>query len=134
VARIHGRHTFISIGGDDISTHTTTSEIDRKADSHDVTTYGNDAHVYEGGLLSGEASASGIYDSTAVTGPAAVLKPLIGTVVELIRQTEGAGTGKPQDKVDVLVTGYKETNPVAEMVTWELSMQLSGTVDNTAQA
>lgn len=131
---VHGKSTFISLDGDNLSTFTTTSDLDRKADSHDVTTYGKNAHVFAGGLLTGEASMAGIYDNTAGTGPRGVIRPLVGQVVELIRQPEGTGTGKPQDKVDVLVTGYKETAPVADMVTWECTMQLSDDVDSTAQA
>lgn len=133
MAFVHGKSTFISLGGDDLSTFTDASELNLSADSHDVTTYGKNSHVYAGGLKDGKATMSGTYDNTAVTGPRAVIKPLIGTVVELIRQTEGAGSGKPQDKVDVLVTGYVETNPVADMVKWSCEMQLSDDVDSTAQ-
>jgi hypothetical protein len=129
----HGRHTFISLGGDDLSAFTTSSQIEQNSDSHDVTTYGKDAHVFNGGLLNGTATMSGIYDTTAVTGPRAVIKPLVGTVVELIRQPEGTGSGKPQDKVDVLVTKYVETAPVADMVTWTCDMQLSDDLDSAAQ-
>ncbi|RKF24139.1 hypothetical protein [Micromonospora globbae] len=134
MAKVHGRHTFISLGGDDLSTFTNTSEITRTADSHDVTGYGADAHEFVGGLKGGTATMGGIYDNTASTGPRAVIEPLIGQTVELIRQTEGTGAGKPQDKATVLVTQYVETNPVADMVTWSCEMQISGTVDTTPQA
>jgi hypothetical protein len=133
VTFIHGKRTFFSLDGDNLSTFTTTSQLERTSDSHDVTTYGKDAHVKQGGLLDGTATASGIYDNTISTGPRAVIEPLIGTVVELIRQPEGAGSGKPQDKVDVLVVKYVETNPVADMVTWSMDLELSDDVDSTAQ-
>jgi hypothetical protein len=129
----HGKRTFISLAGDNLSTFTTTSQLEVNADSHDVTTYGKDAHVFSGGLKGGAASISGVYDNTALTGPRAVILPLVGTVVELIRQPEGPGSGKPQDKVDVLVLKYVETNPVADMVTWSCDLQLSDDVDSTAQ-
>lgn len=134
MAFVHAKNTVITLDGDDLSAYTNTSEISRSADSHDVTTYGKDSHVYAGGLLDGTASMGGIYDSTASVSPRPVIQPLIGTVVELIRQPEGAGAGKPQDKVDVLVTGYVETAPVADMVTWSCEMQLSDDVDSTAQS
>jgi hypothetical protein len=75
----------------------------------------------------------GVYDNTAMTGPKAVIEPLLGTTVPLIRQTEGTGVGKPQDSVTVLVTSYVETNPVADMVTWSCEMQMSGVVDTSPQ-
>ena len=134
MAFIHGKDTVVTLDGDDLSAFANQSELSRSSDSHDVTTYGNDSHVYTGGLLDGTASISGIYDNTASTGPRAVIEPLLGTVVTLIRQPEGAGTGKAQDSVSVLVTRYVETNPVADMVTWSVELQLSGDVTTTAQS
>jgi len=134
MAFIHGKDTFVSLDGNDLSAYTTSSEISRTADSHDVTTYGQTAHVYEGGLLDGTGKMEGVYNSTAGTGPRAVINPLIGTSVTWIRRPEGTGAGLPQDSVTVLVTGYTETNPVADMVTWAADLQLSGAVDSTAQA
>jgi hypothetical protein len=129
----HGKNTFISIDGDDLSDFTNTSELGRTADKHDVTCYGANSHAYEGGLLDGTGSMSGIYDNTAA-GPRAVIEPLIGTVVTLIRRPDGTGSGKAQDSVSVLVEGYTETNPVADMVAWSAELQLTGDVDSTAQA
>lgn len=134
MAFIHGKNTVITLDGDDLSTYTTTSNFEKSSDSHDVTTYGKDAHVFAGGLLNGTATMSGIYDSTASTGPRAVIEPLVGTNVTLIRRPEGTGSGLPQDSVNVLVTKYTETNPVADMVTWSCDMQLSDDINSAAQA
>jgi hypothetical protein len=76
----------------------------------------------------------GIYDNSAGAGPRAIVPPLVGSTVELIRRPEGTGSGKPQDRVDVLVLNYVETSPVADMVSWSCSMQMSGVVDRTAQS
>lgn len=130
---VHSEVTVITIAGDDISQYANASDLERTADSHDVTTYGKGAHVFQGGLDNGTASVSGIYDNTAVTGPRVVLEPLVGTVVELVRRPEGTGSGKPQDTVDVLVTSYKEDAPIADMVKWTLSLQLSDAIASTAQ-
>lgn len=134
MAWIHSKQTVITIGGDDISGYVNSSDLDRTADSHDVTTYGKNAHVKAGGLGDGSANVGGIYDNTANTGPRAVLEPLVGTVVELVRQPEGAGAGKPQDVVNVLVTSYKEDAPIADYVKWSLSMELSDEIDSTPQS
>lgn len=133
MAFIHGRDTFISLDGDDLSPYTTTSQLEKSADSHDVTTYGQDAHVFQGGLLNGTATMSGIYDSSTSSGPRAVIESLVGTVVTLIRRTEGTGAGKPQQSVNALVMKYTETNPVADMITWSADLQLSGTITNSTQ-
>jgi hypothetical protein len=134
MAFVHGKNTVVKLAAKDLSAYANASELARTADSHDVTTYGKNDHVFSGGLGNATASISGIYDTTAVTGPRAAIVPMIGTVVTFIRQPEGTGTGKPQDSVSVLVTGYTETNPVADMVTWSVSLQCSDAVNTTAQS
>lgn len=130
---IHGKDTFISLDGDDLSDSTNASELGLTADTHDVTTYGKSAHVYQGGLTDGTGKMSGIYANGAA-GPKAIIQPLVGQTVVLVRRPEGTGTGKPQDTVDVVVKGYTESSPVADMVTWSADLQLSDTVDSTPQA
>lgn len=134
MAKIHGKDTFISLDGDDLSQYSNNVEFVRSGDSHDVTTFGNDSHVFFGGLLNGTFSIQGFYDSTAGTGPRAVIEPLIGTVVPFVHQPEGTGSGKPQDTGNCLVTTYTETSPVADMVTFSVELQLSGDVTSAAQA
>ena len=130
----HGKNTYVSLDGDDLSVYSTNSQLEITADSHDVTTYGKNSHVFSGGLKNGTATVSGVYDNTAVTGPRAVIKPLVGTVVPLVHRPEGTGSGKPMDTVDVLVTKYTQTHPVADMVTWAVDLQFSDDVDSTAQS
>lgn len=130
---VHSKDTVLIVDGDDISIYCNTSEFERGADEHDVTTYGKSAHVFSGGLETGAASMGGFYDNTAGTGPRAVIEPLIGSVVPLIRRPEGTGAGKPQDSVSVLIKKYVETSPVADMVTWSCEMTLSDAVTSTTQ-
>lgn len=134
MAKIHGKVTFVSLDADDLSTYGTSVEFMRSADSHDVTTFGNNSHRKHGGLLAGSATLQGIYDSTASTGPQAVISPLLGTVVELIYRPEGTGSSLPERTVDVLVQEYTESSPVADMVTWSLTVEFDGDVDLTAQS
>jgi hypothetical protein len=129
---VHGKNTYISLNGVDLSAYVTTSQLEKSADKHDVTTYGQTTHVYNGGLKDGTASMSGVYDN-GVSGPRASILALIGTTCTLVRRPDGTGTGKAQDSVTVLVEKYTETNPVADMVTWACDLQLSGAVTTTAQ-
>ncbi|HEV8568982.1 MAG TPA: hypothetical protein VGQ92_18190 [Actinoplanes sp.] len=133
MAFVHGKNTFVSLNGVDLSAYANKSDLDREADEHDVTTFGKTAHVVQGGLLGGKSGLEGIYDNTAGTGPRAVIRPLLGTVVTLIRRPEGTGVGKPQDSVSVHVKKYVETNPVADMVTWAAELTLSDVVTSTTQ-
>lgn len=133
MAFIHGKDTVVKLNAVDLSAFANSSEFGRASDKHDVTTFGKDSHVYQGGLLDGTAKISGVYDNSA-TGPRDVIEPLIGTVVTFIRQPEGTGSGLPQDSVSVLVEKYMETNPVADMVTWEVELQLSDEVNSANQS
>lgn len=133
MAFVHGKNTYISLNAVDLSAFTNTSTLTRKADKHDVTTYGKNDHVYQGGLGDGDFSMGGTYDNTAA-GPRDTIEPLIGTNVTLIRRPEGTGVGLPQDSVNVLVEEYVETNPVADMVTWSCKLQPSDAVTSTNQS
>ena len=138
MAFIHGKNTVVKVATKDLSAYTDSSEFNRSGDSHDTTTYAaattGGAHVYEGGLTDSKFKMSGTYDSTAVTGPRAALNPLLATTVAVIRMPEGTGTGKPQDSFNAVLTGYVETNAVADMIKWSAEFQVSGAVNMTAQA
>lgn len=131
---VHGKGTVVTIDGDSLSAFSNSVEFTRTADSHDVTTFGKNSKVYQAGLKDGTATVSGFYDNTASTGPGAILRPLVGgAAVELVYQPEGTGTGKPTATVDVIVTEYAETAPVADMVTWSASLQLSDDIADSTQ-
>src|SRR5690606_41769714 len=87
MAAVHGKNAFISVEGNDLSEFCNNIQMPREADSHDVTTFGNSAHRYVGGLVDGTLTLQGIYDSTA-GGPQDVLEPLLGTTCTIVRSEE----------------------------------------------
>ncbi len=135
MAFVHGKGTVVTIDGDDLSTYGVSITFTRTADSHDVTTFGKNSKVYQSGLKDGTASIEGIYDNTALTGPGAALRPLIGGAAVVLKyRPEGTGAGKPEAEVDVIVTSYEESSPVADMIKWTAELQLSDDIDDTAQS
>lgn len=126
MAFVHGKDAYVKVGTADISVFTNSVAPKRSADSHDTTTFGKDAHTYQGGLLDGTVALEGIYDD-GVTGPKAVLEPMLGTVVDVVYRPEGTGAGKPEQTGKGLVTSYEETTPVADMIMWKCELQLSDT-------
>jgi hypothetical protein len=132
MAFVHGHNTYISLDDVDLSAFADTTDYEKNADEHDVTTYGQTTHVLAGGLLGGSCSIGGTYDSGA-TGPRATIDPLIGTIVEFVHRPEGTGSGKPEDTVNVLVKSYKESSPVADMVKWTADLSFSGPVASVDQ-
>lgn len=133
MAFVHGKNTEVDLDGNDLSAYCNNTEWSREADTHDTTTYGKDSKTYEGGLKDGTVTISGTYDNTASTGPKAVIEPLLGTKVPFVMRPEGTGTGRPERTVDVVVSSYEETLPVADMITWSAELQLSDDVTDTAQ-
>jgi hypothetical protein len=133
MAKSHGKDTVVLLNSNDLSQWLNDSSWTRTPDSHDVTTYGNDNHVFDGGLGNGTTPLAGIYDTSTTSGPAAVIQPLVGTVVPLVYRPEGTGAGKPERSVNVLVGEYQETHPVADYVMWTVNLQHSGDVTLSTQ-
>ncbi len=137
MALVHGKLTEITLDSDDLTDYADTSEFNGEADEHDTTTYGSaqtsNAHAMKGGLRKGSFTCGGLYED-GVAGPGAIIKPLIGTNVALVRKVEGTGTGKPNEAVTVHVKSYKETSPVADYIRWSAEFTFDGWVTTTTQA
>lgn len=133
MATAKAKNLVILLNGSDLSQYCDSSEHHKKPDIVDKTTYGKGSHVKEGTLLDGNGSIGGTYDTTASTGPRAVINPLVGTTVTYIRRPEGSGAGKPQDSVSVVVGEYVETAPVADIVRWTLALEYSDDINSTPQ-
>lgn len=129
MAFVHGKATAVTIDSDDLSAYANSVTFSRSADSHETTTFGKNSKTYASGLKDGTASIEGIYDNTLLVSPGAVLRPLVGGAeVAFTYKPEGTGTGKPVATVDVIVTAYEETAPVADMVTWSCELQFSDAI------
>jgi hypothetical protein len=124
MAFIHGKAGFVSLSGVDLSAFANNIEFGKSADSHDVTTFGKNSHVKQGGLKDGSITLQGVYDDGAAS-PEAIIDPLVGTNALLVYRPEGTGAGRPQKVGAVLVQEYTETVPVADMITWQLTMEAS---------
>jgi hypothetical protein len=133
MAFVHGKGTVHTLNAVDLSAFATEVDWTQTADKHDVTTFGATAHAYQGGLLDGTATLKGVYDNGA-TGPGKTIRPLIGTVVALVYEPEGIATTKPVHTVNVLVTSYDETAPVADMIKWTCQLQFTGPVVDSSHA
>ena len=134
MAKIHGKKTVVLLGGVELTFYTNNSQLEFSPDTHDTTTYGKNSHVFSAGLLNGTATISGFYDSTAVTGPKALIQPLLGVAdVAFVHRPEGTGTGLPQDAVNCIITKYTQTHPANDMITWSVDLQFSDDVNSAVQ-
>jgi hypothetical protein len=126
---IHGKGTVVSLDAKDLSAYGTSCEYELKADEHDVTTFGNDFKIFNGGLIESSMKLEGKYDNTASNGPRAVLELLVGKTAELIYSPEGTGASKPTRTWEVLLTTYTETAPVNDMIAWAAEFRGAGPVE-----
>lgn len=135
MALVKGTVAEFSVATQDLSDYLTSVKVSRTVDALDVTTLGSTGKRYVSGLSDGTVSLEGIYDSTAMTGPAAVLKAALqDDTVACLWKPEGTGTGKAQAAFNAILTSYEESAPAAEMVTFTAEFQIDGTVTLTAQS
>lgn len=128
----HGKETNITVASHNISPFTNQSEMTRGAAGHNVTAYGKSDEAWSGGIRSGKFTCSGLYDKTETTGTA-VLDPLVGQVVPIVRRPAGVGDGLPMQSFNGLMVSYVETAPVSDIVTWSAEFTVSGGVVRTVQ-
>lgn len=133
MAFVHGKGAIFKVGTNDISAFTNSVEFEATADTHDTTTFGQTGHTYAGGLTDGKVQLKGLYDNTTSTGPRDAIDAVLGTSVAFTYQPEGTGTGKVETTGNAVVKSYKETAPVADMVTWEAELTISGAVTTDVQ-
>jgi hypothetical protein len=134
MAKVHGKDGEVEVGANDISPHCNSIEWEESADVHDTTCFGATGHTKQGGLTDGKVSVKGIYDNTATTGPRDSVKAIKGTTVTFTYRPEGTGTGKPEDTCSVVVSSYKESTPVDDMISWEAEFEISGAVTSSDQS
>lgn len=134
MSTVHGRRTVLKVATVDVSRHTKTSSLERGADVHDNTGYGVDDKTKNGGLREHKFTCGGDFDNDETTGPGVALRPLVSQTVAVVRQTEGAGVGKPQESFDAVLSKYVQTNPVDGNVSWSAEFEVSGPIDDTDQS
>lgn len=133
MAEKHSKLTVIIIDSNDISAFCTDSNCEQSSGTEDLTTYNKNAVVKGPTLLDGAFGCSGKYYSGA-TGPRALIKPLVGTKVNIKYRPEGTGAGLPQDSFDAVITKYNETAPVAGYRLFSIETEPSDVWDSTAQS
>lgn len=131
----HGKATVVSLDGDSFTQYSNSIKFSRSAETHETTPFGKNSKTYAPGLKDGTATIEGIYDDTPSTGPAAVLRPLVGApAVEMVYQPEGAGSGKPIATVQVLVNSYDEEPSSTDMIKWTAEVQFTDDIADTTGA
>ena len=133
MAFVHGKNAVFTIATEDLTQYLDNVELDISTDTAESTTLGNDFKTYVVGVSDSSLSISGKWDSTASTGPDAVLQGLIGDAPSAFEYgPEGDTTGKVKYSGNAILTDYKVTAPVGDVVAFTADFQISGTVTKGA--
>lgn len=115
-----------------ISIYLNSVEFGPSNDVLDTTTYGAVGHTFVTSLTNGTITISGLWDKTASTGSDTVLFGLIGVTGgaprAFIYGPEGSTATNVKYTGSVVVQDYSQSAPVADLVTFSATLQVSGAV------
>lgn len=129
----HGKNTIVKVGSTDISAGMENSEFSGTADFAKAAGYGATNQIKLAGLIDGQFTCSGSYDTQATSGTAAILEGKEGTTISFTRQVAGAGSGKPQEVFSAIVTSFKVSSAFDGVVKYNGTFEVTGTVNRAAQ-
>lgn len=134
----HGKAATFLLGTDDLSAFLDDIQWSRSRETGETTTYGasGDNKTKLAGLRDSSFSIKGKYDSTATTGPAAVLNAALDSDTATVAKIrpEGTGSGLPETEVSCFCTKYTESVPVGDIITFSADFDCTGAIDRTVQS
>jgi hypothetical protein len=123
MAFVHGKNSYISVDGSNLSAYTDNVQRGHSLDTAEVTAFGDDDKEFIAGLMDGSLSLSGHFDATA---DSALHGCFDGAVVSVIYGPAGNGSGAVRYTANFLITDYSVTSGVGDRVNWSVSLQRSG--------
>lgn len=127
MAFIHGKDSYFEIDSDDLTAFLTDVSLSTSFDTAETSTMGTEAKTYIQGMSDATISISGRYDSTASTGPDAVLNGLTGAV-PFEFGPEGGANGNVKYSGSCIKTGYNVSAPIGDVVAFTAEFQVTGVV------
>lgn len=135
MAFVHGKGGVFKIDNAAGTLQTLTAYIDQwsisqTVDTAETTTMGSEVKTYLSGQSDGTVSVSGLYDSTASTGPDVTLAGLIGleTTSTFELGPEGGTTGKIKYSGECFLTGYEITVASQDVSKFTADFQCTGAI------
>lgn len=130
MAFVHGKESVFSIDSVELTAYLTDITFNNTVDMAETSTMGNEAKTYISGMSDGTFSISGRYDSTASTGPNAVLNGLVAgkTVVAFEYGPEGDTNGDVKYTGNCFLTAYNVSSPVGDVVAFTADFQVTGAI------
>ena len=130
---VHGKSTNFTIDDTagsvrDISNTVTSVDFPETLDTAETTAFGSSAKSYIPGLTDATISISGIWDATVDGYIAGGAEPASRSFVF---GPAGSGSGNVKYTGEAIVTSYSISNPVGDVVTYSLDLQVTGSISRT---
>ena len=130
---VHGKSTNFTLDDTagsvrDISNTLTSVDFPDSVDVAETTAFGSSAKSYIVGLTDATISCSGIWDSTVDGYIAGGAEPASRSFVY---GPAGSTAGNVKYTGEAIVTSYSISNPVGDVVTFSLDLQVTGAVTRT---
>lgn len=122
----HGKGTVVLVGASDLSCYLNSVDWSKSADTHETTTFCQDAKTYIPGLKDGTATLAGLYDGD-LDAVDQVLDAILGGAAQVVTiGVEGMAPGKRCRLLRALESEYSVSSPVGDVVAVDASIQADG--------
>jgi len=130
MAFVHGKNSYVSVDAVDLSGFCDSVSMTWGPEMADTSTLGNDGKTYIPGQRDATLSLSGRFDSTASTGPDAVLGAEVQAEASVAFEfgPEGSGSGAIKFSGSCFVSSYAVSAPVGDVVAFTAELQVTGDV------
>jgi len=130
---VHGKSTNFTLDDTagsvrDISNTVTSVDFPETLDTAETTAFGSSAKSYIVGLTDATISVSGIWDATVDGYIAGGAEPASRSFVF---GPAGSTAGNVKYTGEAIVTSYSISNPVGDVVTYSLDLQVTGSISRT---
>jgi len=130
---VHGKSTNFTLDDTagsvrDISNTVTSVDLPETLDTAETTAFGSSAKSYIVGLTDATISVSGIWDATVDGYIAGGAEPASRSFVF---GPAGSTVGNVKYTGEAIVTSYSISNPVGDVVTYSLDLQVTGAISRT---
>jgi hypothetical protein len=123
MAFIHGKNTFISVNGIDISDYSNETGFPRTKDTSETTTFNKDGKTYIPGLKDSKLSLKGPFDPALDDVISAAYDS--DALIPFVYGPAGNGTGSIRYTGNMIVTSYEGGGPVSDAEEWSAELQIS---------
>lgn len=129
MAFVHGRLAAFTINSVALSAFCDNLDISVDVDTAETTTFGSLWKTHLPGLVGATIDIGGNFDPTTTTGPASAIYAIIAAGAAVTFVAEPGGTASNQQRGgSCIVTNYKETAGVGDVVKFTMSAVVTGAV------